>query len=153
MGRGDGLSRLQADRVAALTMRDLLNPEADELPSSVGEQNGLAPDFDVGGDLEGDPADGHVDDPTQDTERGDLADGPSGEAVQSPLDRFGLNREQFVAEQQEVPWIKALVALLLDGALPLDSQLKARVVQMRPRYAIQDGMLVRHVHLPTRSVR
>lgn len=42
----------------------------------------------------------------------------------SPIDQFGLDSGQFVAAQLEVPWIRALVAFLLDGALPLDPYLR-----------------------------
>ncbi|KAG1683654.1 hypothetical protein DVH05_017834 [Phytophthora capsici] len=162
MGHVDGLSRLLSDTVTALTMRDLLNPDGGEHPSSVGDQYGTVvgnstvdncgdgtddPAIDDGlppsvgelneadGDrvVDGEPADGHVDDPGDRSLREDIGIEPSARAEWSPVDRFGLDREQFVKEQQEVPWIKALVAFLRDGALPLDPFLRARVVQMGPR--------------------
>ncbi|KAG1688772.1 hypothetical protein DVH05_003082 [Phytophthora capsici] len=157
MGHVDGLSRLLTDTVAALTMRDLLNPDGGEHPSSAGEQNGTVvgngtadnrgdgTDDPVGDDgfpssvgelngadgdrvMDGEEADGHVDDPESGSLREDIGIEPSTRAGWSPVDRFGLDRDQFVKEQQEVPWIKALVAFLQDGALPLDPFLRARVV-------------------------
>ncbi|GMF55212.1 unnamed protein product [Phytophthora fragariaefolia] len=105
MGHVDGLSRLPADTVAAITMRDLLNPEGttDEvLPPSVG-----GPTV-VNGDRE-------------------LADG-----------------------HQEVPWVTALVAFFVDGALPVDPYLRSTIVKMRSWYVVEDGLLLRRGNLPAR---
>lgn len=44
--------------------------------------------------------------------------------------------------------MKALVAFLLDGDLPLDPFLRARVVRMASRNVVQDGLLRRFVNLP-----
>ncbi|KAE9200610.1 hypothetical protein PF004_g18959 [Phytophthora fragariae] len=153
LGHVDGLSRLPMDTVAALTMRDLLNPEGtvdDVLPSSVGEQPEV-----IGGEMDGDDAlgeraDGHVDDDELDRPNEDVGNSSETDALMSPVDRFGLDFEQFVGEQREVPWIKALVAFLLDGALPLDPFLRATIVKTRNRYEVQNGLLMRRVHLPAR---
>ncbi|KAE9162211.1 hypothetical protein PF002_g30831 [Phytophthora fragariae] len=45
----------------------------------------------------------------------------------SNLDLFGLDLEQFKAEQRKLSWVVALIAFIEDGALPLDPNLRARV--------------------------
>lgn len=154
MGHVDGLSRLPVGKVVALTMNDLLNPDDDAVgPSSVGEHSSPEADEEVeyADRAAGDPADGHVDDPGPVGLREDPVREEVGPVAPSPVDQFSLDREQFVSEQLEVPWIKALVAFLLDGALPLDPYLRARVVRMGPRYSVQEGMLLRRVNLPARA--
>ncbi|KAE8970769.1 hypothetical protein PR001_g27106 [Phytophthora rubi] len=149
MGHVDGLSRLPMDTVAALLMRDLLNPEdtvEDVLPTSVGEPAGA----DNGLGLGGERADGHVDDECPDQPNEVASGAPTGGTPLTPVDRFGLDFDQFVQAQQEVPWVKALVGFLLDGALPLDPFLRATVVKMGSRYVVRNGLLMRKVHLPAR---
>ncbi|GMF48820.1 unnamed protein product [Phytophthora fragariaefolia] len=43
------------------------------------------------------------------------------------VDLFGLDLDQFVAEQRKISWIIALTAFLKDGALPLDPNLRSPV--------------------------
>ncbi|GMF60132.1 unnamed protein product [Phytophthora fragariaefolia] len=149
MGHVDGLSRLPVNTVAALSLRDLLDSEDTVeavLPTSVGEQAGAEDDRSLGGER----ADGHVDDeyPDQPNEvvSGDAAESPP----LTPVDRFGLDFDQFVQAQQKVPWVEALVAFLLGGALPLDPLLRATIVKMGARYEVLNGMLMRKVHFPAR---
>ncbi|KAE8988354.1 hypothetical protein PR003_g23459 [Phytophthora rubi] len=149
MGHVDGLSRLPMDTVAAISMRDLLNPEdtvEDVLPTSVEEQAGA----DNGLGLGGERADGHVDDECPDQPNEVASGAPTGDTPLTPVDRFELDFDQFVQAQQEVPWVKALVGFLLDGALPLDPFLRATIVKMRSRYVVLNGLLMRKVHLPAR---
>ncbi|GMF42734.1 unnamed protein product [Phytophthora fragariaefolia] len=149
MGHVDGLSRLPVNTVAALSLRDLLNPEdtvEDVLPTSVGEQAGAEDDRSVGGER----ADGHIDDEYPDRPNEVMSGDAVGNPPRTPVDRFGLDLDQFVQAQQEVPWVKALVAFLLDGALPLDPLLRATIVKMRARYEVLNGMLMRKVHLRAR---
>jgi hypothetical protein len=156
----------------APTMADLLNPEPSsvepEVPSSVGERNGTAP---VGEDEE--TKEGEREDGTDDVEFGvgsddgeleddedlelEFADEPldveTGDASPMPtppsqVDLFGLDSAQFLEEQQKVSWIKSLIALLEDGALPSDPFLRRRVVSMAPRHLVMNGLLMRTVHLP-----
>jgi hypothetical protein len=173
MGHVDGLSRLPMDSVNALTLEDLLNPAptmADllnpepssvepEVPSSVGERNGTAAEGEDAEYTEGEPEDGTDAIEFEDDEELGLefAAGPTdmetGDASPMPtppsqVDLFGLDSEQFLKEQQKVPWIKALIALLDDGALPLDPFLRRRVVSMAPRHLVTNGLLMRTVHLP-----
>ncbi|KAG3173967.1 hypothetical protein PI124_g922 [Phytophthora idaei] len=54
------------------------------------------------------------------------------------------------AEQQEVAWIRALIAFLEDGALPVGLLLRAQVVKVAPRHSVENGLLMRLVHLPAR---
>ncbi|KAE9023087.1 hypothetical protein PF010_g14469 [Phytophthora fragariae] len=90
MGHVDGQSRLPMDTVAALSIRDLLNPEdsvEDVLPTSVGEPARADSELGLGGER----ADGHVDDecPNQPNE---VASGvPTGGVPLTPVDRFGLD--------------------------------------------------------------
>ncbi|KAE8986476.1 hypothetical protein PR002_g22342 [Phytophthora rubi] len=152
MGHVDGLSRLPTDTVAALTMRDLLNPEAADsgtFSSSVGEQDGEVPIPTTGGEG-GEYADGHVDESDPGLPNEDVGASPDDAPRPSPVDQFGLDFELFVRAQQDVPWIKALVAFLLDGALPLDPFLWATVLRMQSRYEVREGLLLRRVHLPAR---
>ncbi|GMF53511.1 unnamed protein product [Phytophthora fragariaefolia] len=145
MDHMDGLSRLPTDTVATITMRDLLNPEGtadDVLPSSVGEPPAVNED--------GELVDGHVDDvePELRNEEDDVDH--SRYVPVSPVDRFSPDREQFVREQQEIPWVRALVAFLVDGALPMDPHLRSTIVKIRSRYVVEDGLLMRRVNLPAR---
>ncbi|KAG4061267.1 hypothetical protein PC123_g3848 [Phytophthora cactorum] len=122
MGHVDGLSRLKTVQVNSLRMADLLNPvePVDVVPDS----RDAAEE-----EKEAETADdGHV----------------------SPVDVFRLDVEQFKAEQEQVSWVKDLVAFLQDGALPVDPFLRARVVRMAPRYVVTDGLLRRYVNLPAR---
>ncbi|GMF41059.1 unnamed protein product [Phytophthora fragariaefolia] len=132
MGHVDGLSRLPMKNVNALTMADLLNPERPNengVPSSVGEPSETAPEPEAAG-------------PDSDKQTSATPVAPTS------VDVFGLNSELFLEEQQEVSWIRALVALLQDGALPLDPFLRRRIVQMAPKYCVVNGLLMRTVHLP-----
>ncbi|GMF40671.1 unnamed protein product [Phytophthora fragariaefolia] len=149
MGHVDGLFRLPVNPVAALSLRDLLNPEdtvEDVLPTSVGEHAGA----EDGRSLGGERADGHVDDEYPDRPNEVMSGDAAGSPPRTPVDRFGLDFDQFVQAQQEVPWVKALIAFLLDGALPLDPLLRTTIVKMRARYEVLNGMLMRKVHLPAR---
>ncbi|KAE9189351.1 hypothetical protein PF002_g25069 [Phytophthora fragariae] len=69
----------------------------------------------------------------------------------SSLDEFGLDKFRFVEEQKRTPWIMAMVAFLEAGALPLDAQLRVRVLQMAPHFVIRNGVLMRLVHLRARA--
>ncbi|KAE9240025.1 hypothetical protein PF004_g7681 [Phytophthora fragariae] len=50
--------------------------------------------------------------------------------VTSPVDRFGLDRERFTAEQKRSPRIQAVIAFIEYGALALNDQLRVKVLQM-----------------------
>ncbi|GMF35080.1 unnamed protein product [Phytophthora fragariaefolia] len=76
-------------------------------------------------------------------------DEPAGLPV-SNVDLFGLGPDQFVAEQRNVSWIVALTAFSKDGALPLDPNLRSRVVKMAPKFVIAENILRRRVNLPAR---
>ncbi|KAE9332380.1 hypothetical protein PR003_g14547 [Phytophthora rubi] len=77
----------------------------------------------------------------------------TGEASATPVtpssvDVFGLDSKLFLAEQQEVTWIRALVELLQDEAVPLNPFLRRRLVLMAPKHCVVNGLLMRTVHLP-----
>ncbi|OWY92942.1 Zf-CCHC and Asp protease 2 and rve domain containing ing protein, partial [Phytophthora megakarya] len=70
---------------------------------------------------------------------------------------FGLDTFRFEKEQKCTPWILALRAFLEDRALPLDGQLRVRVLQVTPHYEMKNDVLMRKVHLkawagPARTV-
>ncbi|OWZ15485.1 LOW QUALITY PROTEIN: Retrovirus-related Pol Polyprotein from transposon 412 [Phytophthora megakarya] len=150
MGHVDGLSRLPVERVASLTMQDLLNPE-DE-PSS---ENSPSP----AGDVVHETAEPHetelvkesVDDYSEEeTERGEEEVAPW-ESPTDPIDEFRLDSRQFIDELRSVPWIKVLSVFLKDGAIPLGPFLRARIVKMVPRYKVEEDVLKRRVNLPVRA--
>ncbi|KAG3154393.1 hypothetical protein PC128_g22364 [Phytophthora cactorum] len=68
----------------------------------------------------------------------------------SEVDMCGLDVEPFWAEQPEVAWIRALIAFLEEGALPVGPLLRAQVVKVAPRHSVENGLLMRLVHLPAR---
>ncbi|KAE9018561.1 hypothetical protein PF002_g8381 [Phytophthora fragariae] len=68
----------------------------------------------------------------------------------SNLDLFGLDVELFRVEQKKISWIVALVAFREDGSLPLDPNLRVRVVRMAPKCSVENGLLMRRVNLPER---
>ncbi|KAE8879464.1 hypothetical protein PF003_g36339 [Phytophthora fragariae] len=162
MGHVDGLSRLQMESVNALTMADLLNPERSEengVPSSVGEPSETVPEPEVAGPASEGRSDSGSEPELEDDDELELeyatepTEVETGEASATPVtpssvDVFGLDSELFLAEQQEVTWIRALVALLQDGAVPLDPFLRRRLVQMAPKHCVANGLLMRTVHLP-----
>ncbi|KAE9244112.1 hypothetical protein PF004_g5817 [Phytophthora fragariae] len=173
MGHVDGLSRLPMDGVNALTMADLpnpaptmtdlLNPEPSsvepEVPSSVGERDRAARDGEDNEYKESEPPEHSGDFDFNDDEELELEleNGPSDVEVvdaspqptpPSLVDLFGLDSEQFMEEQQKVSWIKVLLALLEDGALPLDPFLKGRIVGLAPKHLVVNGLLMRYVHVP-----
>lgn len=84
--------------------------------------------------------------PTQEEQEDEERREP-GDAPVSPLDKVGLDRERFLEEQSRTPWIQAVAAFLKDGALALDAQLRARTLQMAPHFAVENGVLMRKVHL------
>ncbi|OWZ02422.1 hypothetical protein PHMEG_00026022 [Phytophthora megakarya] len=146
----DGLSRLPVERVASLTMLDLLNPE-DE-PSS---ENSPSPEGDVVHEtaepLETELVNESVDEYSEEeTEAGEDEVAPW-ESPTDPIDEFRLDSRQFIDEQQSVPWIKVLSVFLKDGAIPLDPFLRARIVKMAPRYKVEEDVLKRRVNLPARA--
>ncbi|KAG2777069.1 hypothetical protein PC129_g22178 [Phytophthora cactorum] len=73
--------------------------------------------------------------------------GRAQEADSSPIDAFGLDYDKFVAEQERLPWMRALKAFLSHGALALDPQLRVSVLKMSPHYLIRNAVLMRCVHL------
>ncbi|KAG3254923.1 hypothetical protein PI124_g518 [Phytophthora idaei] len=120
-------------------MANLLNPaenSEDEVEDTVGELE----ETDHGHEF-GVPEDGR-------DEQDEVWDGVGVPA--SAVDVFGLDVEQFRAEQQKVAWIRALTAFLEDGTLPVDPLLRAQVVKMAPRHSVENGLLMRLVHLPAR---
>ncbi|KAG2900390.1 hypothetical protein PC117_g21987 [Phytophthora cactorum] len=124
MGHADGLSRLYhrpgASVAGAFRMSDLLN--ADENDASIrdgtqtqdGTINRNATDVSV---AVGEPNEEDLQGRTQVTDP-------------SPIDAFGLDYDKFVAEQERVPWMRAVKAFLSDGALALDPQLRRVPVQL-----------------------
>ncbi|KAG2876403.1 hypothetical protein PC114_g24215 [Phytophthora cactorum] len=91
-------------------------PESvDVAPDSVGEPSEPLVEYECRGEHE--------------TQRDDAAEeekeaGTADEGPVSPVDEFRLYVEQFKAQQQKVSWVKALVAFLLHGALPVDAFLR-----------------------------
>ncbi|OWZ15983.1 LOW QUALITY PROTEIN: hypothetical protein PHMEG_00010280 [Phytophthora megakarya] len=109
MGHVDGLSRLPVERVAALTMADLLNPT-----------NGPFPEGPLA--LEIDPS------PDEEDEEDEV---PPWESPVDPVDAFRLDSEQLVVEQQSVSWIKVLCECVLkDGGIPINPFLRTQIVKM-----------------------
>jgi hypothetical protein len=173
MGHADGLSRLrQLPMVAAVTMRDLLNPpgpgdDASEAPTEGREG---APETstpaDPGAAVEvGEHTDGEASpDPERDADE-DAAEGvrrlsqeeqeedDSGRpaAERSVLDAFGLDSEKFLEEQGRTPWMVAMKAFLECGALSVDTQLRVLVLRMSPNFVMKNGVLMRRVHLKARA--
>ncbi|KAE9013400.1 hypothetical protein PR001_g15422 [Phytophthora rubi] len=151
MGPVDGLSRLHYSTVNALTWADLLNAEEDDGEDrlvQVEEEDPVVfvpttaePRNDVSGNAEITPA------PEEDDTEGEAGSPPTG----SSLDEFGLDKFRFVEEQKRTPWIMAMVAFLEAGTLPLDAQLRVRVLQMAPHFGIRNGVLMRLVHLRARA--
>ncbi|OWZ12501.1 Retrotransposon Polyprotein [Phytophthora megakarya] len=151
VGHVDGLSRLPVERVAALTMADLLDPANEPFPG----------DPPV---LEGDPEpvttdalemmpDAEFDDDFSDeeTKEGEEDEVPPWESPVDPVDEFRLDSEQFIVEQQSVSWIKVLCAFLKDGAIPLDPFLRTQIVRMAPQYKVEEGVMKRRINLPARA--
>ncbi|OWY92554.1 hypothetical protein PHMEG_00038400 [Phytophthora megakarya] len=64
---------------------------------------------------------------------------------------FGLDTFRFEKEQKCTPWILALRAFLEDRALPLDGQLRVRVLQVTLHYEMKNDLLMRKVHLKSRA--
>ncbi|KAE9029633.1 hypothetical protein PR001_g11481 [Phytophthora rubi] len=165
MGHVDGLSRLPMESVNALTMADLLNPEhsaENGVPSSVGEPSETVPEPEIVGPDPGGGSDSDSEPELEDDDELELeyatepTEVEAGEASATPVtpssvDVFGLDSELFLAEKQEVTWIRALVALLQDGAVPLDPFLRRRLVQMAPKHCVVNGLLMRTVHLPANA--
>ncbi|RAW20510.1 hypothetical protein PC110_g23048, partial [Phytophthora cactorum] len=153
MSHADGLSRLYhrpgASVVGAIWMSDLLNADendasirdgtqtqdrtiyrnATDVPVAVGELN-VTPS--------GEPAEGVPPSeeapmetkPLTQAEQEEDLQGRTQEADPSPIDAFGLDYDKFVAEQERVPWMRALKAFLHDGALALDPQLRVSALKM-----------------------
>ncbi|KAE9036786.1 hypothetical protein PR003_g6925 [Phytophthora rubi] len=147
MGHVDGLSRLPMATANALTMADLLNPSEGVAHDSVGEPSdpGEPSDSEAGAGVDSDAPAAVLDEsPLLDDD-----EVPSDQPA-SNLDLFGLDVELFRAEQKKVSWIVALVAFLEDGALPLDPNLRVRVVRMAPKCSVENGLLMRRVNLPER---
>uniref|UniRef100_H3H3R4 RNA-directed DNA polymerase n=1 Tax=Phytophthora ramorum TaxID=164328 RepID=H3H3R4_PHYRM len=149
MGHVDGLSRLPTNSVNALTLADLLNPVEiadNETLNLVGEPH--EPEGLSGGPYEGDidteEKREESDEEQADVNHGPGEDGPGLDASCPSVDMFGLDSEQFWMEQQSVSWIKALVAFLINHALPLDPFLRARVVKLAPKFDASGGLLMRH---------
>ncbi|KAG3241582.1 hypothetical protein PI124_g13550 [Phytophthora idaei] len=138
-------------------MADLLNPtENDEgvVEYSVVEHGNLgdSPDGSEREDRRFEYKFGELED-GQDGLEEEAAGGNAEEVTEAPasaVDVFGLDREQFLTEQQEVVWIRALVAFLTDGALPIDPLTRSQVVKIAPKHSVGNDMLLRAVHLPTR---
>ncbi|GMF46099.1 unnamed protein product [Phytophthora fragariaefolia] len=63
------------------------------------------------------------------------------------VEEFGLNQEKFVEEQKVSPWICAMRAFIEDGALVLDPHLRTKVLMTTPNYDMENGILMRRVHL------
>ncbi|OWZ08446.1 LOW QUALITY PROTEIN: polyprotein [Phytophthora megakarya] len=144
MGHVDGLSRLPIERVAALTMADLLNPSNGPFPENpepvTADTLETVPEVRFDNDL-------LVEEMKED--EGDEV--PPWESPADPVDEFRLDSEQFIVEQQNVSWIKVLCAFLKDGAIHLDPFLRSQIVKMAPRYKVEEGVLKRRVNLPTRA--
>ncbi|KAE9039663.1 hypothetical protein PR001_g7408 [Phytophthora rubi] len=131
MGHVDGLSRSPMTTVNALTMADLLNPAEGGACDSVGEPSdpGVVPSsLSNGPDHDRDTREEVLDEspPLADDEV--PADQPT-----SNVDLFGLDLEQFKAEQRKISWVVALITFIEDGALPLDPNLRVRVMRMDPK--------------------
>ncbi|KAE8970869.1 hypothetical protein PF010_g26693 [Phytophthora fragariae] len=140
MGHVDGLSRLPMTIVNALTMAELLNPAEGEARDSVAEPS--SPELP--------PGPSNVPNPALDA-RGEVLDEsphladdeiPADQPA-SNVDLFGLDIEQFKADQRKISWVVALIAFIEDGALPLDPNLRVRVVRMAPKCAVENGLLMR----------
>ncbi|KAG6954350.1 hypothetical protein JG688_00012401 [Phytophthora aleatoria] len=58
---------------------------------------------------------------------------------------------RFIEEQKRTPWMMALIGFLESDAVPLDAQLRVKVLQMAPHYVMRNGVLVRRVHLRARA--
>ncbi|KAG3237273.1 hypothetical protein PI124_g17726 [Phytophthora idaei] len=87
---------------------------------------------------------------TQAEQKEDLQ-GRTQKADPSPIDAFGLNYDKFVAEQERVPWMRALKAFLNDGVLALDPQLRVSMLKMSSHYLVRNAVLMRRVHLGARA--
>ncbi|OWZ08618.1 LOW QUALITY PROTEIN: hypothetical protein PHMEG_00018807 [Phytophthora megakarya] len=151
MGHVYGLSRLPAERVAALTMAELLNPAnepfGEDPPVPEGDPEPVMTDV-----LETMPEAEFDDDfSDEETKEGLEDEVPPWESPVDRVDEFRLDSEQFVVEQQSVSWIKVLCAFLKDGAIPLDPFLRSQIVRMAPRYKVEEGVLKRRVNLPARA--
>ncbi|OWZ24445.1 LOW QUALITY PROTEIN: Retrotransposon Polyprotein [Phytophthora megakarya] len=149
MGHVDGLSHLPAERVGALTMADLLNPNygpfPEDPPAQTGDPEPVTTDtFETvpEADFEGDFSD-------EEEKEDEGAEVPQSHV--GPVDEFRLDSEQFVDEQQSVSWIKVLCAFLKDGAIPMDPFLRTQIVKIVPRYKVEEGALKRRVILPARA--
>ncbi|POM74055.1 Retrovirus-related Pol Polyprotein [Phytophthora palmivora] len=138
MGHVDGLSRLHADTINAVTMTDLLNDVGSEGDGS-----------EVKGELL--PTIRQIWERFLMLERFLL------------MERFQLgarkrgrvlppgDMERFIKEQKRTPWIMAMIAYLKDGALALDPQLRTRTLLMTPNYEVKTGVLMRKVFLKARA--
>ncbi|POM70630.1 Hypothetical protein PHPALM_12901 [Phytophthora palmivora] len=166
MGHVDGLSRLHAVTVNAVTMADLLNEANEEEPTSVLVGEGgtecaaeevaeTAPTAVEGSDqvLVGErlPDEEPTADPA--TQVPPTLETPLAEEqlLVSPIDVFGLDQARFKEEQKRTPWILAMIAFLESGALALDAQLRAKVLSLAPHYTVKNGILMRRVHLKARA--
>ncbi|KAG3000241.1 hypothetical protein PC120_g20757 [Phytophthora cactorum] len=91
-------------------------------------------------------------DPAENSE--DVVEATVGEQEETDhdqVDMCGLDVEPFWAEQPEVAWVRALIAFLEEGALPVGPLLRAQVVKVAPRHSVENGLLMRLVHLPARA--
>ncbi|OWZ07023.1 hypothetical protein PHMEG_00020639 [Phytophthora megakarya] len=165
MGHVDGLSRLHAETINAVTMADLLNdadPGGDSSDEVGGTDTRVPAEEGTVRETRSVPAEGTT--RNNDLERRGSTEVGGGSArsprppqdpgqqlMVSPVDLFGLQQERFVEEQKRTPWIMAMLAYLKDGALALDPQLRTRTLLMAPSYEVKNGVLMRKVHLKARA--
>jgi len=89
---------------------------------------------------------------TRSLDRGGGGEEEQRETVEpAQVDWYGLNHDQFVAEQNRVAWIVALKAFLLFGAVAADPQLRVSITNMAPHFVVVNDSLMRLVHLPQRA--
>ncbi|KAG1695900.1 hypothetical protein DVH05_019255 [Phytophthora capsici] len=139
-------------------MSDLLNANADASRDQEGTPmpsgNATGTSVAVGEPDQAVPtvADASVDpEPLTQAEQEEDLQGGATPTTPSPVDEFGLDYDKFVAEQDRLPWMKALKAFLQSGALALDPQLRASVLKMSPHFLIRNGVLMRRVLLGARA--